>query len=367
MNTNVLGKSFIDKENLPYTYNTNLAPNQKFPRKSVCEKTKRVDAPMKTLDGIEKGKSRKTLRSKDGLGRSTFSLILESSLLYPRANVPKLGRDRAVSIQEYRENRERSWLDVINRDKKQSKRHSEHETNTVSGDYVSNYKRVETSKLVNAYGEEIFESLKEKQIDFPKNCLQNHSIPSNLRARMVDWMIEVLSSYKCQHQTFFVAISLMDRFFARSPKSHPVSDLHLTGVTCMFLACKYEEIYPMKLQVVYEKIAHKKLPIDAIKSKEQEILSALDFNIITGSIIEILALAYSKLEFEDPNHKKKEYLEKICIYLSKMVMHDYELLNEFEPLQLASGVLYIGFKILEQVNKGFYIKEKVLITIIIDQ
>ena len=35
----------------------------------------------------------------------------------------------------------------------------------------------------------------------------------------------------------------------------------------MFLATKYEEIYPLKLSVIYEKIAHKKLSIDQIKIK----------------------------------------------------------------------------------------------------
>lgn len=47
----------------------------------------------------------------------------------------------------------------------------------------------------------------------------------------------------------------------------------------MFLACKYEEIYPMKLKVLHEKIAHKKLSLDQIKNKEKEILEALDYNI----------------------------------------------------------------------------------------
>jgi hypothetical protein len=36
----------------------------------------------------------------------------------------------------------------------------------------------------------------------------------------------------------------------------------------------------MKLAVVHEKIAHKKLSIDQIKKKESEILSAIQFNII---------------------------------------------------------------------------------------
>jgi hypothetical protein len=58
----------------------------------------------------------------------------------------------------------------------------------------------------------------------------------------------------------------------RTDKPHEVGDLHLAGVTSMFIACKYEEIYPMKLQVVHEKIAHKKLTADQIKRKESDIL-----------------------------------------------------------------------------------------------
>jgi len=44
------------------------------------------------------------------------------------------------------------------------------------------------------------------------SCLEKHNITPALRARMVDWMIEVLTNFKCDDQTFFVAVSLLDRF-----------------------------------------------------------------------------------------------------------------------------------------------------------
>ena len=53
----------------------------------------------------------------------------------------------------------------------------------------------------------------------------------------------------------------MDEYFAKSNHSHKKHDLHLVGVTSIFIACKYEEIYPVKLKTVYEKIGHKKIPI----------------------------------------------------------------------------------------------------------
>jgi len=72
-------------------------------------------------------------------------------------------------------------------------------------------------------------------------------------------MIEVLCSYKCKDQTFFLAINFMDRYLEASAKKLAPENIHLLGISCMFLAAKYEEIYPFKMRHVYEKIGHRKL------------------------------------------------------------------------------------------------------------
>jgi hypothetical protein len=35
---------------------------------------------------------------------------------------------------------------------------------------------------------------------------------------MVDWMIEVLASYKCTEQTFFLAVRILDLYLARTER-----------------------------------------------------------------------------------------------------------------------------------------------------
>ncbi len=45
-----------------------------------------------------------------------------------------------------------------------------------------------------------------------------HKITESLRSRMVDWMIEVLTNFKCDDQTFFLACSLLDRFLQKVEK-----------------------------------------------------------------------------------------------------------------------------------------------------
>jgi hypothetical protein len=52
----------------------------------------------------------------------------------------------------------------------------------------------------------------------PKQFLSEHSIPPGLRAKMVDWMVEVTSSYKCSDQTFFISTRIMDTFLWKVAK-----------------------------------------------------------------------------------------------------------------------------------------------------
>ena len=69
-------------------------------------------------------------------------------------------------------------------------------------------------------------------------------------------MVEVMNSYHCHDATFFYSVHLMDQFYANAEYSLEASDIHSTGITCMFIASKYEEIFPIRLKTVYNKIGH---------------------------------------------------------------------------------------------------------------
>jgi hypothetical protein len=64
---------------------------------------------------------------------------------------------------------------------------------------------------------------------------------------MVDWMIEVLSSYKMSEETFFKSVYIMDSYLRKCKDKLEAKDLHLIGIASMFIAGKYEEIHPLKL------------------------------------------------------------------------------------------------------------------------
>lgn len=83
------------------------------------------------------------------------------------------------------------------------------------------------------------------------NILTEHQISKELRAKMVDWIIEVISSYKYSEAAFFTAVRIMDTFFMKTKQTHKSSDLHLVGVAAIFISCKYEEIYPLKVKLIH--------------------------------------------------------------------------------------------------------------------
>ena len=80
----------------------------------------------------------------------------------------------------------------------------------------------------------------------------------------------------------------MDRYLKGSADCKEIQDLHSMGVTCMFVASKYEDIYPLKMKMVHEKIAHKKLSIDKIKALEMDILKVIKYKIPAPTSLDFL-------------------------------------------------------------------------------
>jgi len=78
---------------------------------------------------------------------------------------------------------------------------------------------------------------------------------------MVDWMLEVLTTFKNSDQTYFLAINLMDRYFKASQRNLPSGELHLTGIVSMFIASKYEDIVPLMMKTILNKIGHNKFEL----------------------------------------------------------------------------------------------------------
>ncbi|OTF73123.1 hypothetical protein BLA29_010413, partial [Euroglyphus maynei] len=57
-----------------------------------------------------------------------------------------------------------------------------------------------------------------------------------MRSILVDWLVDVADEYKLKDETLFLAINYIDR-----------QEFQLLGTSALFIATKYEEIYPPDL------------------------------------------------------------------------------------------------------------------------
>jgi hypothetical protein len=54
----------------------------------------------------------------------------------------------------------------------------------------------------------------------------------------------------------------MDRYFKSTEKKLNSSELHLTGIVCMFIASKYEDVIPILMKTIINKIGHNKFTVE---------------------------------------------------------------------------------------------------------
>jgi len=91
-----------------------------------------------------------------------------------------------------------------------------------------------------------------------------------LRAKMCDWMLEVLANFNhlCHNGTYFLSVAIMDLYFKKYRAVYPDStrytihvhkssvlltptstpDVHITGVACMIIANKSVDNRALELQ-----------------------------------------------------------------------------------------------------------------------
>ena len=201
----------------------------------------------------------------------------------------------------------------------------------------------------NEYLAEMYQNLllEEEKIKSLFGYMKNQTdINEKMRAMLIDWIIDVHFKFKLKADTLFLTVWLIDKYL--SLKKVKRNKLQLIGVTCMLIACKYEEIYsPEVFDFVYitENSYEKK---DIIKL-EIEILVLLDFNVTvptSNSFYEIISssLSFSTQEF---------FLGK---YLLELFLLDYRSLK-YKPSEIANTVCFIIFSH-RRHNEIAYLNEK---------
>ncbi len=159
--------------------------------------------------------------------------------------------------------------------------------------------------------------------------IDSHIISREIRSKMIDWMLEVLAVYRSETETFFLSVHIMDTFINQSLQTLRSDDVHLLGVTAMFLASKFEDVIPIRINSFITKISHNVFSEKQIRTKEKKILDVIGFNqLISTSTYEFVKTYFFDFVYNNNQSLSQlnlvevvEKFESSSIYLARLIMH----------------------------------------------
>ncbi|XP_041634828.1 G2/mitotic-specific cyclin-B3 [Cheilinus undulatus] len=128
------------------------------------------------------------------------------------------------------------------------------------------------------YAKEIFDYLKQREEKF---VLFNYmpkqpSLNPEMRAILIDWLVEVQENFELYHETLYLAVKMTDHYLSQTPVHREM--LQLVGSTTMLIASKFEERSPPCVDdFLY--ICDDAYKREELISTEANILQALRFDI----------------------------------------------------------------------------------------
>lgn len=107
----------------------------------------------------------------------------------------------------------------------------------------------ENTQMVSEYVNDIYQYLFKLELFFPihENFLAKQvDVTPKMRSVLLDWINEVHNQFSLEIETYHMTVSMIDRYLQEVP-STPRRFLQLVGVTCLFMASKYEELMPPEI------------------------------------------------------------------------------------------------------------------------
>ena len=205
-------------------------------------------------------------------------------------------------------------------------------------------------QIVDEYIDDIYLHLKSiENIDLPKkNYMINiqDDITEYMRTILLDWLIDVHMKYKLLPETLFVAINLIDRYLSKKKINREY--YQLLGTTCMFIASKYEEIYPPNIKE-FIKVTANSYTKEQLLKMEYKVLSTLEFNITYPSYLRFLEVYNYYINMDDMDFFR-------CKFFVELALLDYKLCH-FPPSLIAAVCLILNLKI-KKKSKLFFEENK---------
>ncbi|CAK9811737.1 G2/mitotic-specific cyclin-B [Anthophora plagiata] len=192
--------------------------------------------------------------------------------------------------------------------------------------------------LVSIYSNDIYEYLRTLESKFPivEGYLGGQEVTPKMRSVLIDWLVEVHQQFHLMQETLYLTVAIIDRFL-QTFHSIDRKRLQLVGVTAMFIASKYEEMYSPDINdfVYITDNAYSKVEI---LQMEMLIVKTLDYSFGRPLPLHFLR-RYSKAGKALPIHHTmaKYFLEQSLVY--------YEMCH-YPPSLIAAAAIYLAFVII---------------------
>ena len=229
----------------------------------------------------------------------------------------------------------------------------------------------EKALMVDKYGKTMYEWNQDNEAKYliPSDFLKKHGLSPEARERMVDWMIEVFSVNKSEPGTFELAVHIMDSYILNTNKILKDEDIHLIGLTSIYIASKMEEKIPMRLIHIVNNLGKGVFSKAEIIAMEKEIVETIEFDFFTAGTYDYLMTFFWDLKVNNgqilndfKEHDVIDKYMKFCIFLSKLTLYNHKF-AAYSTSLIAVGILTLGFDFLKRNNQ---IKEKKLMKFLQD-
>ena len=188
--------------------------------------------------------------------------------------------------------------------------------------------------MVSEYVNEIFEYLRklEPETQPNPNYMEDQlDLKWQMRGILVDWLVEVHTRFRLLPETLFLSVNIVDRFLTN--KIVMLDKLELVGVTAMFIAAKYEEVFSPHVQY-FRHVADDGFTEEEILRAERFILATLEYNLSYPNPMNFLRRISKADQYDFQTRTFAKYLMEISLL-------DHRFL-EYLPSHVSAAAMYMA-------------------------
>ena len=195
------------------------------------------------------------------------------------------------------------------------------------------------------YMNDIWDSLLEKEklnnYSYDNIITIQTDIKEPMRCILIDWLISLQNKFFLNSKTLFLTVNLIDRYL--SQKIIYRTSFQLLGVTALFIASKYEEMYMKNINDFVE-ITARTFDKYAILKMENELIDLVNFDLDLPLSIDFFGVLGSLYKFNKKEYRLGYFLLESYLLALKSCKYKQSLIG------LAVCYIILGIRKMQNIN-----------------